>query len=57
MYSLKQLPQKLNIPTNLRMRERGLMGKTCSVNRDCPKGKQCRPTGHGCCNHAPKRCM
>lgn len=54
---LQKLPNNIRIPQHLRRQERGLWGKRCSVNRDCPKGKQCRQTGYGCCNHAPKRCM
>ena len=53
---LQRLPQNIKIPQQLKRQERGLWGNPCSVNRDCPKGKQCRPSGHGCCNHAPKRC-
>ena len=53
----RQIKANLQIPQHLKRQERGSRGGiACSVNRDCPKGTSCRPTGHGCCNHAPKRC-
>ena len=58
MQNLQQLPQKVAIPQHLRRQEQGRAGGArCSVNRDCPKGHRCKPSGHGCCNHAPKRCF
>lgn len=35
----------------------GGRGGLCSVNSDCPGRQSCKPTGHGCCGHAPKRCF
>lgn len=35
----------------------GGRGGLCSVHSDCPGRQSCKPTGHGCCGHAPKRCF